>query len=421
MLPVTCIFDVGKTNKKVFLFDDQYNIVHERSVQLPETVDEDGFPCEDIFLLTNWVKETFRSILLDNDYTVKAVNVSAYGASFVLVDEKGDPVGPLYNYLKPYPVDLQDAFYLKYGGRENFAVDTSSPCLGNLNSGLQLYRVKNCLPSMWAKTRYALHLPQYIASLISGNFHAEMTSIGCHTALWNFRCEDYHDWVYEEGIHSRFPAIVMADHKIKVKGMVAGPGLHDSSAALIPYLSCFKEPFMLLSTGTWNISLNPFNHYPLTGKELEQDCLCYYRHDGLPVKASRLFAGNEHELEIKKLCDKYEVDPGYFSRLDYEPAYTSSDKVPDREYHLFMKGLVDRQVRAANLVLQNDDVKTIYVDGGFARNKVFMHLFASAYPGMKVYAAIIGQASAIGAAMMMNDPAVIQPGRWMETQCYSNA
>ena len=58
-----------------------------------------------------------------------------------------------------------------------------------------------------------------------------------------------------------------------------GIGLHDSSAALIPYLMNFKEPFVLISTGTWCISLNPFNEAPLTKEELKSDCLSYMSYD----------------------------------------------------------------------------------------------------------------------------------------------
>ncbi|MES1225967.1 MAG: carbohydrate kinase, partial [Bacteroidota bacterium] len=54
-LPVILIFDIGKTNKKVFLFDEDYNIVFEKTEILPEIKDEDGFPCEDIEMLVKWV------------------------------------------------------------------------------------------------------------------------------------------------------------------------------------------------------------------------------------------------------------------------------------------------------------------------------------------------------------------------------
>ena len=41
--PVILIFDVGKTNKKALLFDEQYKLVFEESKQLTEIKDEDGF------------------------------------------------------------------------------------------------------------------------------------------------------------------------------------------------------------------------------------------------------------------------------------------------------------------------------------------------------------------------------------------
>ena len=47
-LPVIAIFDIGKTNKKLFLFDENYKIVFEKSARFTETTDEDGFPCENL-------------------------------------------------------------------------------------------------------------------------------------------------------------------------------------------------------------------------------------------------------------------------------------------------------------------------------------------------------------------------------------
>ncbi len=46
--PVIAVVDVGKTNKKLFLFDEQYRIVYEQSDRFEETKDEDGDPCEDV-------------------------------------------------------------------------------------------------------------------------------------------------------------------------------------------------------------------------------------------------------------------------------------------------------------------------------------------------------------------------------------
>lgn len=49
------------------------------------------------------------------------------------------------------------------------------------------------------------------------------------------------------------------------------------------------EKFILLSTGTWCINMNPFNEDPLTKEQLEQDCLSYMSINQKPVKYSRFF------------------------------------------------------------------------------------------------------------------------------------
>ena len=99
--PVIAIYDAGKTNKKLLLFDEQYKLVYEQSRQFAETTDEDGFVCEDVQALTKWVKDSFAELLLENRFVIKAINFSAYGASFVYLNETGNVFLPLYNYLKP--------------------------------------------------------------------------------------------------------------------------------------------------------------------------------------------------------------------------------------------------------------------------------------------------------------------------------
>ncbi|RYE01350.1 MAG: carbohydrate kinase, partial [Sphingobacteriaceae bacterium] len=113
--PVVAIFDVGKTNKKLFLFDENYRIVFEKSAQFKETVDEDGDPCENLESLRLSVFDSLREVFRLKEFEIKAINFSTYGASFVYVDENGEPLTPLYNYLKPYPEPLKEQFYQTYG------------------------------------------------------------------------------------------------------------------------------------------------------------------------------------------------------------------------------------------------------------------------------------------------------------------
>jgi sugar (pentulose or hexulose) kinase len=258
---VIVLFDVGKTNKKVFLLDEQYKIVWEQSQSLPETIDEDGETCEDVEKLTNWIQRTFAHVLTLRDFTIKAVNFSAYGASFVHIGVNGRPVAPLYNYLKPYPGTLKKQFYESYGGEITFSMLTASPVLGSLNSGMQLYRIKQEKPEVYEQIQCSLHLPQYLSYLLTKQKYSDITSIGCHTNLWNFSQEHYHEWVYREGIIDKLAPIRGAEDVLPVGRTVSGIGLHDSSAAMIPYLQSFQEPFVLISTGTWCISMTHSTMY----------------------------------------------------------------------------------------------------------------------------------------------------------------
>ncbi|HEY0680264.1 MAG TPA: FGGY family carbohydrate kinase [Chitinophagaceae bacterium] len=433
-IPVIAVIDVGKTNKKLFLFNQQYKIVYERSARFTETEDEDGFPCENIESLRLSVFDSLRCVFSKKEYDVKAINFSSYGASLVYIDDEGNPLTPLYNYLKPYPELLRKKFYDTYGGEESFAVRTASPVLGSLNSGMQLYRLKYEKPEIFKNIRYALHLPQYLSYLITGQPCSDITSIGCHTNLWDFQENDYHEWVRAEGVAQMLAPLVRYDKVMPAafpgSNYLVGPGLHDSSASLIPYLVNFQEPFVLISTGTWCITLNPYDDSPLQLEELEHDCLCYYQYDGRPVKASRLFAGQHHEDGIKIIASHFHQNPVKYRSMQFNPEVTASlkrnnngqlrstldlirdnafakrnitDFNSDEEaYHRLMMDILESQVASTQLVLKGPAVKRMFVDGGFSKNAIYMNLLAAAFPNMEIYAASVAQATALGAALSIH-------------------
>ncbi|RKD13249.1 carbohydrate kinase [Pelobium manganitolerans] len=433
-IPVIAIFDIGKTNKKLFLFDEDYKIVFERSARFIETKDEDGDACENLESLRLSVFDSLHEVLRNKQFDIKAINFSTYGASLVYVDELGKPLAPLYNYLKAYPQALQNEFYATYGGEEAVAVKTASPVLGSLNSGMQFYRIKHEKPELFEKIKYALHLPQYMSSIITGKMHSDITSIGCHTNFWDFEKNDYHAWVYQEGLAQKlapiFPGDGVMQSTFPSENYLTGVGLHDSSAALIPYIESFKEPFILLSTGTWCISLNPFNSQSLTKAELDKDCLCYLSYQGKPIKASRVFSGFEHEQEVKRIVEHFGTNAGKYKTIKlslptiqrYLPDQNLAayfDGLPDdyfnfantdlqgfvddeEAYHNLIFTLVFKQYKSTQLVLKNTSVKRIFVDGGFSKNQIFMNLLAMVFPEIEVYAASMAQATSMGAAVAIH-------------------
>lgn len=434
-IPVIAIFDVGKTNKKLFLFDENYKIVFERSARFNETADEDGFPCENLDALRSSVFDSLQEVFQNTAFKIKAINFSAYGASFVHIGDDGEPVTPLYNYLKPYPEYLKKQFYHTYGGEEEFSYKTASPVLGHLNSGMQLYWLKYERPDVYKKIKYSLHLPQYMSYLVSKNPCSDITSIGCHTNLWDFQKNNYHEWVYQEGIIEKLAPIVAADYIVSGAfpgtNYRAGVGLHDSSAAIIPYLVNFHDPFVLISTGTWCISLNSFNDQPLTREELKCDCLSYMTFERKPVKASRLFAGNEHELQVKRIADFFNQNPVHYQTMHYNPEIItalqkkispveatdtielitkslfakrdlSAFETDAEAYHQLILDIITQQKASTQLVLKGTDVKRLFVDGGFSKNAIYMNLLASAFPDLEVFAASMAQATAVGTALAIH-------------------
>jgi len=426
--PVVAIFDVGKTNKKLFLFDERYNIVFERSARFLETVDEDGDPCENLESLRLSVFDSLHEVFRLDEFDIKAINFTSYGASFVYLDESGRPLTPLYNYLKTYPKALEDQLYHNYGGVEDFSLKTASPALGSLNSGLQVYRLQQEKPEVYEKMKYAVHLPQYLSFLVSGQIYSDMTSIGCHTALWDFDKNDYHQWVKDTGIDQKLAPVVKGEEVFSAafpgSTYKVGVGLHDSSSALIPYLLNFHEPFILISTGTWCISLNPFNDEGLTKEQLEKDCLFYMTYAGTPVKASRLFAGYEHDVQTKRIAEHFQVTTGRFKQIEIDwsliDKLSVGKEIPSsldafgqvdlnnfedyvEAYHAFMLYLVEAQVASTRLILAEKRIKRIFVDGGFSKNNIFMNLLARTFGNIELYAASMAQATAIGAALVIHD------------------
>lgn len=450
--PVIVIFDVGKTNKKVYVFNEAYDLVFERSARFTETFDEDGEVCENLDSLRQSVWNTLLELISHEEFEIRMVNFSAYGASLVYVDAEGEPIAPLYNYLKAYPEELKNQFYQLYGGEVRLAAETSSPVLGSLNSGLQLYRIKHQKPRLFSRIHYALHLPQYLSFLVCGVPTSGLTSIGCHTHLWNFSQQQYHQWVLDEGLVEKLAPVMPEDQtfpaRLQGQRFQVGIGLHDSSAALIPYILNFKEPFILISTGTWCITMNPFYHDPLSSEELEQDCLNYMAYQGKPVMASRIFAGYEHEQQFRRIANWFGVHSGFYRGLHYDErlaglvlemiekeneelswsktsAFASRDLAQfqhaEHAYYALILDIIRQQIVSSRLVMKTNQLKRIFVDGGFSKNEIYMNFLARFFPDFEVFAASMAQGSAFGAALAVHQQwnSLPVPGQLIELKFYA--
>ena len=429
---VTAIFDIGRTNKKFFLFDDDFQEVYREYSRFEEITDEDGYPTEDLEALENWLKEVFDRMMDVPDYEIKAVNFSSYGATVVHIDEHGKVLTPLYNYMKPLDDAISNRFYDEYGPEAELSRITGSQKLGMLNTGMQLYWLKHTRPEVFQKIKYTMHLPQYLSYLFTGVPVSEYTSIGCHTLLWDFEKKEYHAWVYKEGLDKILPPITTADTCLNVdykgKKLKVGVGLHDSSSALLPYVRSTENPFVLVSTGTWSISINPFAKDMLTDDDIANDGLFNMRIDGSPVKVSRLFLGNEYKFQIKQLSAHFNLPEDYHKLVKFDrdilfevtkdfvtmfkwtsisaknmPAETT---IPydrfEHAYHQLMLELVLLQVESIKAAVGDTPVEHLFVDGGFSDNDVYIKLVSHylGYMGLQTTDSSLG--SALGAAIAIS-------------------
>jgi sugar (pentulose or hexulose) kinase len=164
---------------------------------------------------------------------------------------------------------------------------------------------------------------------------------------------------------------------------------------------------------------------------LHEDCLCYLSYEGKPIKASRVFAGYEHEQEIKRLAEYFLKPANHYTTVTVDTPLLKKQKRKARKstlnasgpqparsafserdlsefesyeeaYHQLITDIVAQQVRSTNLILKRTGVKRIFVDGGFSKNPIYMYLIADAFSHVEVYAATVPQASAVGAALVLH-------------------
>jgi sugar (pentulose or hexulose) kinase len=434
MEKVVAVFDIGKTNKKVLLINKTLKVVYETEEKFPTTVDEDGVACDDIERIESWMLSFLENLVSNKHYQLEGINFSTYGATLVWLDSDGKRLTPVYNYLKPIDTQFQRALFDQYGGEVEFCRCTASPALGKmLNSGVQISWMRSERPDVFSKSSHILHFPQYLSALLTGKYVSELTSVGCHTFMWDFDHQRYHPWLKKAGISLPHP--VKNDTLFTVKFgesvVKCGVGIHDSSASLVPYLMAESEPFILISTGTWCINMNPFNHEPLTADELRQDSLCYISVNQNSVKSSRFFLGHIHDVNVERLTKWFDVSPQAYKNIVVDrklvgqmvdgtcalPAFFASgvpnsyvDEAIDLSrfsdfntaYHRLMFDLSRLAAKSIRLVISKQKlVRKLFVSGGFARNEIFVRLMGDFFPSYEVLTSRVDNSSALGAALVI--------------------
>jgi sugar (pentulose or hexulose) kinase len=315
----TIVFDVGKTNAKLTLWDAAGRQL-QRRVRPNDIVARD-YRALDADGLESWLVATLSEFARNAD--VGAIVPVGHGAAAALVSK-----GQLFAPPMDYEEDIDPLERERYATQRDAFSPTGSPALPQgLNLGLQLHRLEQ-LTGPWPDDLHILPWPQYWAWRLCGVMATEVTSLGCHSDLWRPLEQRYSDLARHRGWDRRFAPLRRADEPLGTlspewisrtglpRHCVVLCGLHDSNAALLAargHAAIADNDATVLSTGTWFVAMrSPSNDSRVDTAALaeERDCLINVDVHGRPVPSARFMGGREAELigglDIHALTVNYE-------------------------------------------------------------------------------------------------------------------
>ena len=419
---IVAVIDIGKTNAKVALVDlaTLSEIALRRVANAP--VRQAPYPHHDVEALWTFILDSLAD--LNRERRIDAISITTHGATGALVDAAGELVLPVLDYEFDGPEQLAADYDAV---RPPFA-ETGTPRLPiGLNLGAQFFWQQKRFPAEFARAAVMLMYPQYWALRLTGVVANEVTSLGCHTDLWDPWTSDYSSLVDRMGWRRLMaPARPAKDRLGPILPAIAQRtgldpqtpvfcGLHDSNASLLPHLLSDAPPFSVVSTGTWVVSM------AVGGRKVEldaaRDTLVNVNALGDPVPSARFMGGREFSLLTNDQPQEWSDDDvaAVLARqvLLLPSIQQGSGPFPHRaaQWHnaddlssgqrFAVISFYLALMTATCLELIGGDGPTT-VEGPFARNPLFIRMLAAA-TGRPVVASETTTGTSIGAALLASD------------------
>jgi sugar (pentulose or hexulose) kinase len=304
------VIDIGKTNAKLVLLAGDGHHIDTRSTpnkSIEIEVEGRAILAHDTERLWGFILEGLAQF--EAEHGVGAISITTHGATAALIAGDGLAL-PVLDYESPLPEDTGAAYDMARG---DFS-ETLSPRLPNgLNLGAQIFWQAATFPEAFASVTAILTYPQYWAWRLTGKLASEVTSLGCHTDLWNPNTGQFSEMVSRQGWGSLFPpvqpaAAVLGHITARVAVETGLPadtqvcsGIHDSNASLVPYLGQHKNPVTIISSGTWTICMTLGGS--TAGLDRERDSLANVDAFGRPVPTARFMGGREFDILVPSFAD----------------------------------------------------------------------------------------------------------------------
>lgn len=444
----TIVLDVGKTLAKLSLWSPEGALI-KRRVRPNERVRLAGYAALDTAGIEAWAAEVLR-------YFAKHANVGAivpvgHGAGAAIIRD-GRLACPPLDYEAAMPANLSIAYDAE---RDAFG-DTGSPRLPDgLNLGAQIFRLELLDPALGQGTQI-LPWPQYWSWLLSGVAASEVTSLGCHTDLWNpiagtpSRLAERRGWAKRLAPLRRADEILgtLTPEWVRRTGLPPDTevhcGLHDSNAALLAargFAEIADHESTVLSTGTWFVAMrSPQDATSVDTSRFDEarDCLINIDAYGTPVPSARFMGGREIETLIGLDTRRIDIVPDQPALLDALPGALARGTMllptfapgfgpfphgrgrwiaepDDNAARRAIVSLYAALVADASLDLIGTQERLL-IEGRFAEGQVFVRALAALRPDLRVYTGkahndvSYGALRLIGAALPPPEPLdVVEP------------
>ncbi|MER9598272.1 MULTISPECIES: FGGY-family carbohydrate kinase [unclassified Mesorhizobium] len=421
------VIDIGKTNAKVALVDLATSSEVALRRVANEPVRQGPYPHHDVKRLWAFILGSLAEI--DREQRIDAISITTHGATGVLVDASGELALPVLDY----EFDGPDALARDYDAIRPPFTETGTPRLPvGLNLGAQLFWQQKRFPADFARTAAILMYPQYWALRLTGVAASEVTSLGCHTDLWNPWKADFSSLVERLEWRGLMAPVRPAKDRLgpilpalaRQTGLDPQTpvfcGLHDSNASLLPHLLSDQPPFSVVSTGTWVVSMAVGGSKVLL--DPARDTLVNVDALGDPVPSARFMGGREFSLLTEGQSEDWTEDDvaAVLARKTSLLPSTQQGSGPFPHHAaawLNAEGMTDGQrfaaisfylalMTATSLDLIGADGPTI-VEGPFARNRLFTRMLAAA-TACGVIASEAATGTSIGAALLASDQGTAQ-------------
>lgn len=427
-----CVLDVGKTLTKLSTWTQNGELIAK--LTRPNVSKENNIDTESVIA---WLKESLREISNQSAQfgTIKAILPVAHGAAWAAI-KNNELALPIIDYEQEIPKLIEDEYNQK---RDKFS-KTGSPRLPNgLNFGAQIYYVKS---AKQAALDGATIIPfaQYWAWILSGIAASEITSLGCHSDLWNPEAADFSDFAKREGFADKFAPLRKANEVLGpiseywaketgvAKNTLVYCGIHDSNAALIAargFREIAQNEATILSTGTWFVAMRtPKSAFSPSSLSETRDCLINIDAFGNLIPSARFMGGREIESHIKIDTRRVDIAPDQPALLAAVEAIVTDEimALPNfakgygpftnhngywlNEPRNWFETRAAISLYAALVANTSLDLigskKNILVEGRFAKAEVFIRALASLRPNDTIYAANETNDVSFGALRLIN-------------------